>query len=115
MKTLALITAVLSFVMLTGCSGKKSSSSDALKELEAKWTPAVGKATKSEFVENYGNAQWCKPDENSGEETCRFYLKKGTKWLGDAKDRAHIDQGDDVVANFDNAGILQSFKAKAQR
>ena len=110
-----LMTLVVCFLFLSGCAGKKASSEEARKELESKWNPQVGKATKTEFVEQFGDAEWCKPDENSGEEVCRFYLKKGTKWIGDKKDRKHFEQGDDIVANFDGSGILKSLKAKAQR
>lgn len=114
MKHVAITVVGIALAGLVGCAGNKVNSAEATKQLEAKWSPAVGKATKQEFVENYGDAEWCKPEE-SGEETCRFYLKKGTKWLGDKKDRKHFEQGDDVVATFDGAGVLKSFKAKAQR
>ena len=115
MKTVIYSAAVLALAAgLGGCAGKETTT-DAREKLESTWAPQIGKATKAEFVEKYGDAEWCKPHEESGEETCRFYLKKGTKWLGDKKDRKHFESGDDVVADFDNTGVLKAFKAKAQR
>ncbi len=115
-KNTALVSLTVGIAILAGCSGKKTTSStEARTEMESKWAPMVGKATKTEFVEQYGDAEWCKPIEDTGEETCRFYLKKGIKWVGDKKDHKHFEQGDNIVADFDSKGVLKTFKAAAQR
>ena len=114
-KALAFLALAAAFApMTTGCASKETTA-DAKKKLDVAYEQRVGSATKEDMIEDFGNPEWCRPDENTGDETCRFYRKKGTKWMGDKKDRKHIDQYDDVVAQFDTKGVLRSFKAKAQR
>ena len=78
--------------------------------------PVSATYTKTDLIETFGSPEWCKMEE-SGSETCRFYRKKGTRWIGDKKqkDKKPIETGDQVIAEFDKEGILRSFKASAQR
>lgn len=113
MKLLAFTLVVAAAII--GCSSKQTTSQEARKNLEAKFAPQIGTATKTEFVEHFGNAEWCKI-EASGGETCRFYRKKGTKWLGDEKrDKKSFEQFEQVIAEFDTNGVLKDFKASAQK
>lgn len=101
--------------VIASCASKQTSSSDARQQLEDKWTKRVGSATKSDFVEHFGNAEWCRA-EPTGEESCRFYKKVATKWVGEAKrDKKSYESFDEVIANFDTNGTLKTFKASAQR
>jgi len=112
MKRLAWILVPMLWV---GCASKKTTSSEAVDQLEEKWAAKVGQATKSDFVEQFGNAEWCRPSA-TGEETCRFYKKKATVWTGDNKrDKKSYEAFDEVVAEFDMSGKLKSYKANAQR
>ena len=106
------------FVILItiGCSHKPTTA-EAKKSIEDKYTPKVGAATKRELVEEYGSPEWCKLEE-AGNETCRFYKKRGTKWIGDKetkRDKKNVEQFDQVIADFDSDGVLRKFKADAQR
>ncbi len=106
---------LLALGLAVGCASKKATSGEARVELEEKWSPKVGSATKSELVEVFGNAEWCRADA-IGEETCRFYKKKGTQWMGDDKrDKKSYETFDEVVATFDTKGVLKNYKANAQR
>lgn len=105
--------AVFLLVAVIGCSSKESSS-NAREKIDNKWGDRIGKATKSDLVEDFGNAEWCRPSD-SGTETCRFYRKKGTKWMGEVKDRKSFEQFDEVMAEFDQNGVLRSYKSNAQR
>jgi len=101
--------------VIVSCASKQTSSSDARQELDDKWMKRVGSATKSDFVEHFGNAEWCR-SQATGEETCRFYKKVATKWIGESKrDKKNYDSFDEVIADFDTNGTLKSFKANAQR
>ena len=113
MKLILIVAAAL--LVTAGCSHKETTSAQAQKALEEKYTPQIGTATKTELVQEFGNPEWCKPNEETGEETCRFYNKKGVQWMGDKMDRKHYEKFDQVVANFDSKGILRSFKADALR
>ena len=104
----------LVFLLSLNCASKKINTSDAKQELEDKYSKQIGTATKSDFMEQFGNAEWCRP-QPSGDETCRFYLKRGTRWLGEKRDRKSYEQFDEIVADFDSAGKLKSFTANAQR
>lgn len=109
------IIAVLVFLSFAACAGKKVvTASSAKKDLEDRYNPKIGSATKADFVEYFGTAEWCRPQDN-GEEACRFYKKIETKWTGDPTDRKHYDTYDQVMANFDSNGTLKSFKADAVR
>jgi hypothetical protein len=102
-------------LLLAGCSHKSDiSSSAARQELDDRYKNRIGSATKSDFTQAFGNAEWCR-QQPGGEETCRFYLKKGTNWMGDLKDRKEYEAFDEVIADFDPNGILRSYKANAQR
>ncbi len=106
----------VSFVLLLGACSHKSvtSSSDAQKELTAKYTNKVGTATKEDFVQEFGPASWCRDEADL--KTCRFYKKIKTEWMGEPPtDRVHRETFDEVLATFDVNGTLKSFKATAQR
>lgn len=107
---------LLALVLAAGCASKKSTTSgEAREQLEEKWSGRVGSATKSDLMEQFGNAEWCKPN-SIGEETCRYYRKKGTVWLGDSKkDKKSYETYDEVIAEFDANGKLKSYKTNAQR
>ncbi len=102
-------------LILVGCSSTPVASSDAQAGLEAKYGARVGKAVKADFVQDFGTPQWCKPESLTGTETCRFYKKLETKWIGEKPDRKPFDTYDEVVAEFDASGTLRAFKAKSQR
>ena len=112
MKNLAIV--FLTLITLTSCSSKETTTEEAREELLDKWTPKVGTATKSQFVEQFGTAEWCRK-RDSGAETCRFYNKRGVKWMGDAKDRKSYVQYDQIIADFDGNGVLRSFEGDSQR
>lgn len=102
-------------ILVIGCASKKTSE-EARAALEEKWTPKVGTATKTDFVEYFGRPEWCRGEEGGGGETCRFYRKKGTVWIGDnKKDKKNYEAFDEVVADFDPTGKLKNYKANAQR
>jgi len=104
-------------LLLTSCAGKKETTTEAAEKLKSKWDPKVGSATKNEFIEEYGNPEWCKQSD-TGAETCRFYRKKGTKWIGDKqtkRDKKPVEQYDQVIADFDENGVLKKFTSKSQR
>ena len=111
-----LLVALLVVGVSVSCSSKKGvSSTEAQEKLHETWSAKVGSATKSELVEHFGNAEWCRKDE-IGEETCRFYKKKGTVWMGDDKrDKKSYESFDEVVATFDTKGVLKTYKSNAQR
>jgi len=110
-----LVFGFLAVGLVAGCSHSKMTSGEAQEQLQEKWSAKVGSATKSDLMEQFGNAEWCRADA-IGEETCRFYKKKGTVWLGDDKrDKKSYESYDEVVAVFDAKGILKSYKANAQR
>jgi len=104
----------LGVLLISGCASKEVSSSQAQKEIEGRYTPKVGSATKGDVIQEFGNARWCRPLAE-GEE-CRFYRKKKTAWIGDEKkDKQSYETYDELFAEFDSSGILRSFKAGAQR
>jgi len=109
-------TTVLLSLVIISCSSTPENSSQAKAKLEQDFASKVGSATKTDLIETFGNPEWCKGEEPDGE-TCRFYRKKGTKWIGEKqqKDKKHIETGDQIIAEFDKDGILKSFKASAQR
>ena len=98
------------------CTNKEVTTAEAEKKLSDKYTPKVGVATKNEIMEEFGNPEWCKPDA-SGSETCRFYRKKGTKWIGEKeqKDKKALERFEQIIADFDTNGILRGFKSSAQQ
>lgn len=100
-------------LLSVSCSSKKTTA-EAKSELDSRWTKKVGSATKSEFIEEFGHAEWCKAEAGGGE-TCRFFMKKGIRWAGDKTEKKAIVQYDEVVASFDPAGHLREFKTNAQR
>ena len=104
-------------LVFTHCSHQKENTAQAEKSLQDRYEPKVGSATKNELVEEFGNPEWCKV-EPSGSETCRFYHKKGTVWIGDKdnkRDKKPVEEFDQVIADFDGNGTLRSFKSSAQR
>lgn len=106
---------VLVFLALGACSSSKvKSSADALKDIHKKYQEQIGKATKSDLVEEFGQADWCE-QKPSGPETCRFYKALGTMWKGDKENRTRYEAFDEVVAEFDAQGTLRDYKAKSQR
>ncbi len=114
MKKLSLI--ILAPLLMSSCSSTPETSQQAKEKLEQNYSKKIGSSTKTDLIETFGNPEWCKMEE-SGSETCRFYRKKGTRWIGDKKqiDKKPIETGDQVIAEFDKEGILRSFKASAQR
>lgn len=106
--------AVMMGLGLAGCSSGPETSKQAREKIDQKFAPQVGEATKAEFVEEFGTAEWCRPKEN-GSETCHFSKKTGTKWVGTPKDRKSVVQYDDVTAEFDQQGRLRNLESKAQR
>jgi hypothetical protein len=99
---------------MSACASKPSSSGEATSKLEDKWKSKIGVARKTDFIEDYGTAEWCR-NETSGEETCRFYKKGKTRYLGDGRDKKAVENYDEVVADFAVDGTLKSFKANSQR
>lgn len=110
------ITLLLLTLMFAACAGKKTtqSSGDARREIEDRYNNRVGTATKEDFTQEYGPANWCRP-LGAGGETCRFYKKIAVVWTGETNDRVHRETFDEVIADFNSEGILKSFKAAAQR
>ncbi len=109
-----LVAFILAFLVVS-CSHAPTSSANAKELLEEKYRPLVGKATKNDFIENFGEAEWCRP-AGDGEETCRYYKKVQTKWVGEEKtSKKDYLAYDEVVADFSRDGTLKDFKAKAQR
>lgn len=116
MKAKLLLLAVGLFVAACASSerGGSQDSSTAKRDLEEKYNNKVGTATKTDFVQEFGPANWCR-QQSTGEETCRFYKKLQTKWMGEKTDRTHRETYDEVIADFDTNGVLKSFKVAAQR
>jgi hypothetical protein len=105
----------IGLTLLASCASKpETSTSDALAELEKRYADKIGKATKSEFVEDFGQPMWCE-QKPGGAENCRFYRRMGTRWKGDPQNRTHYDAYDEMLAEFDPKGFLREYKAKAQR
>lgn len=104
------------FVLAACASTEKGGgdSSTARRDLEERYNNKIGVARKEDFVQELGPANWCRPS-SSGEESCRFYKKIATKWMGEKTDRTHREAYDEVFADFDSNGVLKSFKANAQR
>ncbi len=109
---------IMTIVMFTfsGCSSTPETTKEAQTRLDETFTEKIGSTTKTELVEIFGNAEWCKV-EDSQRETCRFYRKKGVKWIGEKnqKDKKPIEQSDQIIAEFDKEGILRTFKVTTQR
>ncbi|MBM4304692.1 MAG: hypothetical protein FJ112_10260 [Deltaproteobacteria bacterium] len=103
-------------LLLLSCSSSPQTSKEAKEHIEKNFNEKIGSATKTDLIESYGNPEWCQV-EDSGNETCRFYKKIGTKWIGEKKqkDKRPVETGDQVIVSFDKDGILRSFKASAQR
>jgi hypothetical protein len=111
--------AIALLLVLAGCSHKQTgdglTSSEAREKLEKKYKKLVGEATKTDFTEEFGSANWCRVKEPSGE-TCRFYKKMGTRWIGEeGRDKKNLEMFDEVVAEFDGKGTLRSYEVNAQR
>lgn len=105
---------ILVLVGMSGCAHKETSS-EARSQLDSRWESQLGSATKSELIEDFGTPEWCRKDD-SGEESCRFFRPKGTKWIGAHKmDRSYYSAFDEILADFDSVGKLKAFKANAQR
>lgn len=113
MKTAAFV--IVAVALVAGCASKKvMSSGEAKAQLQEEWTNRIGTAQKSDLVQTFGNAEWCR--ENSGGEECRFYKKVATNWVGeDKRDKKSYLAFDEVVATFDSEGTLKTVKANAQR
>ncbi len=106
---------ILPFLFI-GCSSKKATvtSEEAREKLKTKWSEKLGKVRKVDLVEYFGRAEWCRPEE-TGEETCRFYRKKATQWVGDnKKDKKSYESYEEVIASFDKQGVLKAIEAEAQ-
>lgn len=113
MKTLLSLAVVT--LLVASCASKKTmDSSDARQSIEDKFANRIGVATKEDFVQEFGNANWCRPSP-TGDENCRFYQKVGTKWTGEKTDKTYREAFNEVFAEFDTTGVLKSFKVNAQR
>lgn len=105
---------VLAILFMFGCAHRESSK-EARAKLDAQWESQIGAATKSELIEGFGTPEWCRKDD-SGEESCRFYRRKGTQWVGAKKlDKTYYSAYDEILVDFDGQGKLKNFKANAQR
>jgi allantoicase len=107
----------LGMAALVGCASNETKSSQARERLENRFAAKIGRATKADFIEEFGPPQWCRPKE-TGDETCRFARKVGTKWVGDKNDktdRRRVEQYDNVVVEFDGYGKLRAFEVDTQR
>ena len=110
----ALFAIILALGAISCASKSGVDTTDARKELEERYTKRIGSATKSDLVQEFGSPNWCRP-QTTGEESCRFYKKLGTKWMGDPNNRTHYDQFDELVVDFGTDGTMKGFKADAQR
>jgi hypothetical protein len=111
--------ALVCLLILAACSsnqvGDGLTSSEARTKLQEKYKDKVGNYNKTDFIEEFGSANWCRPKEPGGE-TCRFYKKIGTKWIGEeGRDKKNLEMFDEIVAEFDGKGMLRSYEANAQR
>lgn len=102
-------------LLVGGCGHKKVTSEEANKKLDEKFTPRVGIAKKAELVEYFGKPDWCRTNEETGLETCRFFKKTGTAWTGEKRDSKSHTQYDEVNCEFDAAGVLKKLGTNAQR
>lgn len=115
MKNITLFLLLLLLSLLCSCAHHETSR-DASKALQFKWESELGKATKAELVEDFGTPDWCRSVESAGTESCHFYRRKGTHWVGEKKVEKHpYVTFDEIFADFDSSGLLKSFKAQAQR
>lgn len=114
MKRLPLLSTVLTLVFVSACAPKPTKSGDEIQKIEDKWKARIGYSTKSDFVEEYGNPEWCRMSDGQ-EETCRFYKKLKKRYIGDGRDAKEVQAYDQVIAEFGVDGKLKSFKADAQR
>ena len=113
-KTLVLLSLVF---LLSHCAHQKETTVQAEKSLQERYEAQIGSASKNALIEEFGNPEWCKV-EPTGTETCRFYNKKGTVWIGEKEDKRGkkpVEEFDQVIADFDGNGLLRSFKSSAQR
>lgn len=99
---------------LGACASGEKMSSEIQAELAEKWQDRVGRATKSDMVQDLGQPEWCR-SRTVGGETCRFRRNLGTKWTGPETDRKHHAMYDEVIAEFDASGILRKADVKTQR
>lgn len=110
--------ALLSLFILAACASNPTprgeNTAEATAELERRYAEKVGRAQKSELVEEFGPARWCEAKAGQAEQ-CRFYRNMGTRWRGDKEDRTHYEAFDEVIADFDGNGNLRAYKVKAQR
>ncbi len=109
-----ILVATTLIILLSSCSSKQQTTAEALESLENRYEKKIGSATKSDFVSEFGNPEWCKL-EPTGTEMCRFYSKKGVRWIGESNDKKSVELFDEVVASFDAQGVLRTYKAKALR
>jgi hypothetical protein len=103
-------------LLAVGCAHQQPAETTAAARmhLEERWKDKLGTATKTDFISEFGNPNWCKL-KDSGEESCRFYKKLQTKWMGDDLDKKEIETFDEVIADFGTDGTLRQFKANALR
>ncbi|MBY0371639.1 hypothetical protein K2X33_13215 [bacterium] len=102
-------------LVLSACASKKAANTEgALDALNQKYSERVGKAYKTELVEEFGTASWCEPQPGGGE-SCRFYKSLGSRWRGDKENRNRYEAFDEVIADFDAGGLMRDYKARSQR
>lgn len=105
-------------VILVSCASKPvTQTTTARIDLEKKWKPRIGSATKADIVEELGNPEWCMQDDSGSSETCRFSRKTGVKYVGEAddNDKKRVDQFDQIIGTFDRQGVLRDIEVKTQR
>lgn len=111
-------TFTIGLLLIAACSSKPvTQSEESRKDLDKTWKARIGSTTKTDMVEEFGNAEWCTQDEAGATETCRFLRKKGVKWVGEKNDtdKKRVDQFDQVIGTFDRQGILRDIETKVQR
>lgn len=112
MKTLITLLIVL---FVTACSSTREVTSDnATTDFAKTFNSKLGTANKADLVSEFGGLEWCR-QENAPGETCRFHFKKGKRWAGKDRFKKAVEQYEEITAQFDENGILRSFKSKYQR
>jgi hypothetical protein len=106
--------ALFMLLVVAACSTTSTDSGNARKSIEDKYNERIGKATKQDFVQEFGDANWCR-SQPTGDESCRFYKRIGTRWIGEKPDRVPHEMFDEIYSDFDSNGVLKSIKVNSQR
>ena len=100
--------------LLMGCASGTVTSKDSRESIKDDYKDKVGVATKTDLIEDFGPAQWCRPQDGGGE-TCLFRRDIGTKWVGPKLNRKSVPTYDELSADFDFQGKLRSYEVTTQR